>query len=42
MIIIQMESKYMLLMELRDVAEICIRGMEEHADEIHLSGTGEE
>lgn len=29
-------------MELRDVAEICIRGMEEFADEIGLAGTVEE
>lgn len=29
-------------MELRDVAEICIRGMEEFADEIGLAGTAEE
>jgi predicted hydrolase (HD superfamily) len=29
----------MLGMELRDVAEICIRGMEEHAEEIGLAGT---
>ena len=28
----------MLGMELRDVAEICIRGMEEHAEEIGLAG----
>jgi hypothetical protein len=25
-------------MELRDVAEICIRGMEEHAEELGLTG----
>ena len=29
----------MLGMELRDVAEICIRGMEEHAEEIGLAGS---
>jgi hypothetical protein len=28
-------------MELRDVAEICIRGMEEHAEEIGLAGSTE-
>ena len=28
-------------MELRDVAEICIRGMEEHAEEIGLAGNAE-
>ena len=31
----------MLGMELRDVAEICIRGMKEHAAELNLQGTGE-
>ena len=30
----------MLGMEVRDVAEICIRGMEEHAGEIGLAGSG--
>ena len=30
----------MLGMEVRDVAEICIRGMEEHAEEIGLAGSG--
>ena len=29
-------------MELRDVAEICIRGMEEHAEELGLTGKTEE
>ena len=28
-------------MELRDVAEICIKGMEEHAEELKLAGSGE-
>ena len=28
-------------MELRDVAEICIRGMEEHAEELQLAGSEE-
>ena len=32
---------YMLGMEVRDVAEICIRGMEEHAEEIGLAGKAE-
>ena len=31
----------MLGMEVRDVAEICIRGMEEHAEEIGLAGKAE-
>jgi predicted hydrolase (HD superfamily) len=31
----------MLGMEVRDVAEICIRGMEEHAGEIGLAGRTE-
>ena len=31
----------MLGMELRDVAELCIRGMKEHAEELHLQGSGE-
>jgi hypothetical protein len=31
----------MLGMEVRDVAEICIRGMEEHAGEIGLAGKAE-
>ena len=31
----------MLGMELRDVAEICIKGMKEHAAELNLQGTGE-
>ncbi len=31
----------MLGMELRDVAEICIKGMEEHAEELGLTGNGE-
>ena len=31
----------MLGMEVRDVAEICIRGMEEHAEEISLAGKAE-
>ena len=30
----------MLRMELRDVAEICIKGMREHAAELNLQGTG--
>ena len=30
----------MLGMELRDVAEICIKGMKEHAEELNLQGTG--
>jgi predicted hydrolase (HD superfamily) len=30
----------MLGMELRDVAEICIKGMREHAAELNLQGTG--
>ena len=30
----------MLGMELRDVAEICIKGMREHAEELNLQGTG--
>ncbi len=30
----------LLGMELRDVAEICIRGMKEHAEELDLTGTG--
>ena len=30
----------MLGMEIRDVAEICIRGMKEHAEELQLTGTG--
>lgn len=30
----------MLGMEVRDVAEICIKGMQEHAEEIGLLGTG--
>ena len=30
----------MLGMELRDVAEICIKGMKEHAAELNLQGTG--
>jgi hypothetical protein len=29
-------------MELRDVAEICIRGMQEHAEELGLLGTSAE
>ncbi len=32
----------MLGMEVRDVAEICIEGMKEHAEEIGLAGTAEE
>ena len=32
----------MLGMEVRDVAEICIRGMEEHAEEIGLAGSSGE
>ena len=31
----------MLGMEVRDVAEICIKGMEEHAEEIGLAGKAE-
>ncbi len=31
----------MLGMEVREVAEICIEGMKEHAEEIGLAGTGE-
>jgi len=31
----------MLGMEVRDVAEICIEGMKEHAEELGLTGTGE-
>jgi predicted hydrolase (HD superfamily) len=31
----------MLGMELRDVAEICIRGMERHAEELGLTGKEE-
>jgi predicted hydrolase (HD superfamily) len=31
----------MLGMELKDVAEICIEGMKEHADELGLAGTQE-
>ena len=31
----------LLGMELRDVAEICIGGMKEHAQELHLLGNGE-
>ena len=31
----------MLGMEVRDVAEICIKGMEEHAEEIGLAGSAE-
>ncbi len=31
----------MLGMEVRDLAEICIRGMKEHAEELELTGTGE-
>ncbi len=30
----------MLGVELRDVAEICIKGMKEHAEELNLQGTG--
>lgn len=30
----------MLGMELRDVAELCIKGMREHAAELNLQGTG--
>ncbi|MBR6101161.1 MAG: HDIG domain-containing protein [Ruminococcus sp.] len=30
----------MLGMEVRDVAEICIKGMREHAEELNLQGTG--
>ncbi len=32
----------MLGMELKDVAEICIEGMKEHAEELQLMGNGEE
>ncbi len=31
----------MLGMDIRDVAEICINGMKEHAEELHLTGTPE-
>jgi hypothetical protein len=31
----------MLGMDIRDVAEICIKGMKEHAEELHLTGTQE-
>ncbi|MBR0387028.1 MAG: hypothetical protein IJH85_04450 [Clostridia bacterium] len=31
----------MLGMELKDVAEICIEGMKEHAEELQLTGTGQ-
>ena len=31
----------MLGMELRDVAELCIRGMKAHAEELNLQGSGE-
>jgi predicted hydrolase (HD superfamily) len=31
----------MLGMEVRDLAELCIRGMKEHAEELELTGTGE-
>ena len=30
----------MLGMDLRDVAEICIAGMKEHAEELQLTGSG--
>ncbi len=32
----------MLGMELKDVAEICIGGMKEHAEELQLAGSGPE
>lgn len=32
----------LLGMEIRDVAEICIKGMKEHAEELELAGTTEE
>ena len=32
----------MLGMELKDVAEICIEGMKEHAAELGLAGSAEE
>ena len=32
----------MLGMELKDVAEICIGGMKEHAEELQLAGSGSE
>jgi len=28
-------------MELKDVAEICIEGMKEHAEELQLTGNGQ-
>ena len=31
----------MLGMELKDVAEICIEGMKEHAEELQLTGNGQ-
>ena len=36
-----LEGCEMLGMELKDVAEICIEGMKEHADELGLAGTQE-
>lgn len=32
----------MLGMDIREVAEICIKGMQEHAEELHLTGTAQE
>ena len=37
-----LEGCEMLGMEIRDVAEICIRGMKAHAEELELAGRGEE